>query len=391
LPAILFLDHTAALGGAELFLLELAKGFRDEGKVLLFQDGPLRALLIAERVGVQVFETTSAVTGVGRGGKGLAQLRASPGAYRLARRIATAAKRFDVIFANRQKCLIVGALVSWISRKPLVWYLHDTVTADHFSAVNRRLCVWVGNRFAAQIVTNSEASKLAFVAAGGRKVGVSVVYNGIDAAAFEKHGLSSREKIRRALGIAKDTSVIGVFSRLAPWKGQHIFLEALAGLPGVHGLLVGAPLFREAGYEEELRTSVTRLGLGGRIHFLGFREDIPALLQAVDVAVHTSIAPEPFGRVIVEGMLAGKPVIATRAGGACEIIVDQVTGRLVQPGDPIELASALKDLLQEPEKASAMATAGFLSARERFSVQKMIEGIQQVTACAMGGRATSKG
>jgi glycosyltransferase involved in cell wall biosynthesis len=102
----------------------------------------------------------------------------------------------------------------------------------------------------------------------------------------------------------------------------------------------------------------------------------------VDIVAHTSVAPEPFGRVIVEGMLAGKPVVATRAGGACEIIEDGITGRLVTPGNADVLAGVFRDLLEDQESAQRLAGAGYAAAVERFSVPAMLRGIEEEIAAA---------
>ncbi len=342
----------------------------------MFSDGPFRQRLEEEGVRVGVIGAGRKVAGVLRQGGIVTQLRALPGVFDLARKVARKAKDFDVLFANSQKAMAIGALASWFARKPLVWYLHDIVTSAHFSAANRRLCVFLGNRFARRIVANSVASKDAFVEAGGKPSLLSVVYNGLDATAFVRPQSDSDWRALRAnLGLS-EAPIVAVFSRLAPWKGQHILLEALVHLPGVQALLVGAPLFGdEIRYEAQLRTRAHELSLENRVHFLGFREDVPALLHLADVVVHTSIAPEPFGRVIVEGMLAGKPVVATRAGGACEIIEDKRTGRLVTPGDPMELAVVLGELLADRARTTALTQAGYASAAERFSVRTMVEGI----------------
>lgn len=388
---VLFLDHAGVIGGAELFLLELAKADRNGSEVVLFADGPFRERLEREQVPVRVMAARSGVMGVGRGGKGMAQLLALPGVLSLARRLAAHAEKFDVLFANSQKALVIGAVASWFSGKPLVWYLHDIVTASHFSAINRKVAVGFGNRFAARIIANSQASREAFVAAGGDGRKVSVVYNGISSAAFEGSVASAAEEVRRELGLV-GAPVVAVFSRLAPWKGQFVLLETLTRLPEVHALLVGAPLFGdEVRYEEDLKAKARALGIADRVHFLGFREDIPALLQVADVVAHTSVAPEPFGRVIVEGMLARKPVVATRAGGACEIIQDGVTGRLVTPGNAEELAAVLRELFANRAKAEALAQAGYHAARERFSVEAMLAGIEREFGAALGAKARGGG
>ena len=153
-----------------------------------------------------------------------------------------------------------------------------------------------------------------------------------------------------------------------PWKGQHIALEALRSLPGVHLAIVGEALFTEEdrAYREELRRTAEEPGLQGRVHFLGFRSDVIELLHAMDVVVRCSVAAEPFGRVIVEAMLAGTPVVATRGGGVDEIITDGQDGFLVTAADPGALALAVGKIVQEPGLAEQLSSAALASASEDF-------------------------
>jgi glycosyltransferase involved in cell wall biosynthesis len=286
------------------------------------------------------------------------------------------ARGYDVLYVNSQKALIVGALAGKIAGKPVIWHLHDILTADHFSRVHRWLAVTVGNLLVSRIVANSRATAQAFVDSGGRVERVRVVYNGIDPSPFRSVVETKMDNLRRELGLV-GVPVVSVFSRLAPWKGQHVLLEALARLPEVHALLVGAPLFGEDDYAKDLRQWAKALDVADRVHFLGFRRDVPSLMRLSDIVVHTSVAPEPFGRVIVEGMLALRPVVATRAGGAAEIVDDGMSGVLVEPGDANALAAALTDLLANPAKAKALAETGYKMALERFSLRSMLEDIEQ--------------
>ncbi len=384
-PRVLFLDHTAVLGGAELFLLELAARWNEEREVLLFADGPFGERLERAAVPVKVFLAKRAVGSVRRGGRGLAQLLAAPAVFLLAWRVARHAANFEVLFANSQKALAVGGIAARMTGKPLVWYLHDILTADHFSALNRRISVALGNRFARRVIANSEASRDAFIACGGRADRTTVVYNGIDPRPFSGQEMEeTARRVRGEFGWGADP-IVGVFSRLAPWKGQHVLLAALPLVPRLRAIFVGAPLFgEEACYLDALKAKARELGVSDRIRFLGFREDIPTLLKAVDLVAHTSVAPEPFGRVIVEGMLAGKPVVATRAGGACEIIEDGITGRLVTPEDPAALASVLRDLLAQPALAARLARAGREFAEHRFSSEAMLRGIETELSALTG-------
>lgn len=374
-PRILFLDHTGSLGGAELYLLDAARHFKDTCEVVLFEEGPFHEALRSENIPTEVFPAPDAFLGVKKQSSAWSALKALPGVARLVRRVARRARSFDVLYANSQKALIVSAVAGLLARHPVIWNLHDMLTADHFSDFNRRVAVWCANWGTDCVIVNSRATEQAFIESGGHASKTAVVYNGIESTPFETVSEDDVESLRRELGL-DGASVVGVFSRLAPWKGQHVLLKALGELQGVHTLVVGEALFDgDAAYADRLRTLVRRKGLEDRVHFLGFRDDIPRLMKLCDVVVHTSVAPEPFGRVIVEGLLARCPVVATCAGGAAEIIEDGKTGMLVSPGDSEQLAHALNRLLSHPDEAQAMAEAGHRMARSRFSIENMLDGI----------------
>jgi glycosyltransferase involved in cell wall biosynthesis len=375
-PRVLFLNQAGVLSGAELSLLDIARYYAGSSRVLLFANGPFREQLERAEIAVEVLPAPHKVSEISREGNGLRDLQGLPGVLRLAWRVARVAHSYDVLYANSQKALVVGALASKLAGKEMIWHLHDMLTADHFGQARRTLAIGLANRLVTRVIANSKASAAAFVEEGGRAEQVRVVYNGIDPAPFEAVEPTEADTLRKELGLAK-VPLVGVFGRLAPWKGQHVLLEALAHLPRVHALLVGEALFGEYAYAKALREQANALGVADRVHFLGFRQDVPRLMLLSDVVVHTSTAPEPFGRVIVEGMLARRPVVATRPGGVVEIIEDGVSGVLVQPGDAKVLAGALADLLTNPAKARTLAAAGHLAASERFSLRRMLEGVAQ--------------
>ena len=375
---VLFLDHAGVLSGAELSLLDIARHYVDSSKVLLLADGPFRERLEQVGIAVEVLPAPPAVVGISREGNGgIGDLQAVPGLLTLAWRVARLARNYDVLYANSQKALIVGALAGKLASTPVVWHLRDILSPDHFSPKRRWLAVTLANHLVGRVIANSEASAAAFVRSGGQAERVRVVYNGIDPRLFESVLPTEVDALKEELNLA-EVPIIGTFSRLACWKGQHVLLEALTHLPGVHALLVGDALFgEEADYLNALRKRAKALKIADRVHFLGFRRDIPQLMRLSDVVVHTSIAPEPFGRVIVEGMLARRPVVATRAGGTVEIIEDGVSGVLVPPGNAEALATVLADLLAEPSRGRALARAGYAVALERFSLRAMLEGIEE--------------
>ena len=375
-PRILFIDHAAVMGGAEWSLLDVARHFAAGSRVVLFEDGPFRARLEAAGVGVEVLDAPASVSRVRRQGGVLHDVRSLPGVLKLARQVAKRARGYDLLYANSQKAFIVAALAGRWARRPVVWQLRDLLTDAHFSDSHRRLVVRLANRWAARVLANSEATAAAFVAGGGKAGKVRVVHNGIAPEPFVSVERAEVGALRDELGL-RGVPIVGVFSRLAAWKGQHVLLEALAAFPpDVHALLVGTALFEEEAYAATLRRRAETLGLADRVHFLGFRDDIPALLHLVDVVVHTSTAPEPFGRVVVEGMLAGRPVVAAGAGGVLEIIEDGTTGLLVAPGEAGALAQAIDHLLSNPETARTLADAGQAAALERFSLARMLAEIE---------------
>lgn len=374
-PRILFINHSSALGGAELCLADLVGHFRPASRVVLFEEGPFQERLQREEVDVTVLSGRDDVKKIVREGGIVQDLKALSGVLKLSRRIARLSRDFDLIYANTLKSMIVGAMAGFFARKPVIWHLHDLITTDHFSRTHCKVVAAVANRFVNRIIANSDASREAIIAMGVRPECVVTAHNGIDEAPFLGVTPAAVASLRAELGIG-EAPTLGVFSRLSRWKGQHVLIEAMRDLPDVHALIVGSPLFQDDyQYEETLRQQVSQHGLADRVHFLGFRDDIPQLIHAVDIVVHTSTAPEPFGRVIVEGMLACKPVVATQAGGALEIIRHGETGCLVPCGDPVALRNELARLLEDGDYAHRLARAGLHEARDRFSLQRWREAV----------------
>ena len=372
---ILFLDQSGKPGGAELSLLDTAKPYRDSCLVALFTDGSFRHLLEQQQIPVQVLATepievtkqSSLVNGLSSLGK-LVPLIA---------KVTSLSRDYDLIYANTQKALVVGAVASFFSRRPLVYHLHDILSGDHFSRTNRFLAVTLANRFASLVIANSKASQAAFVEAGGRPDIVEFVYNGFKPELYQNHRSDSVE-IKQQLGLGNQF-LVGHFSRLSPWKGQHILLEALPYCPqDVTAILVGDALFGEQDYVKHLHERVAVLGLEQRVRFLGFRSDIASLMSACDLVAHTSTQPEPFGRVIVEAMLCERPVVAAQAGGAVELVETGKTGWLVPPGDSLQLAAAITTCLKQPELTTTIAHQGKLQASKRFNLLTINHKIAQL-------------
>lgn len=368
----LFVDHAGVLGGAELYLLDIVRHMKHSAKVVLFEDGPFMTKLKEASVPASILEAPASVMGVERTGGKMQDIKAIPGILQMVMRLRRQARKFDVLFLNSQKALIVGALAGRAAMRPVIWNLHDILTAEHFSPSHRKIAVTLANRFVDHVIVNSEATREAFAACGGDVKKTSIVYNGIDVQQFHQVDEAEVQDLRNSLGL-KDETLVGLFSRLTNWKGQHVLLKAIARLPNVHAMLVGGALFQDdAAYETKLRNMVEDLGITNRVHFMGFRNDVPRLMKASNIVVHCSISPEPFGRVIVEGMLARKPVIAANAGGAREIISHDETGLFTEPGDDEGLSQAILKLTQDPEMSLQMAEAGYADAYRRFAIENIV-------------------
>ncbi|HLO86707.1 MAG TPA: glycosyltransferase family 4 protein [Nostocaceae cyanobacterium] len=362
---ILFLDQSGKPGGAELCLVDIAKPYKQNSLVGLFADGDFKKLLQQNQIPVEVL--TNQAIKVKKQSNFLQSIGSLGQLTPLINQVIQRARKYDLIYANTQKALVVGAIASFFARRPLVYHLHDILSQEHFSKTNLSIAVTLANTFASLVIANSQASKTAFLQAGGKTDKVKVVYNGFEPKNYQTN-VDEIQQLRQKLAI-DDQFAIGHFSRLAPWKGQHVLIAALAACPPqVTALLVGDALFGEQDYKQDLYQKVAALGLENRVKFLGFRSDIPQLMAACDLITHTSIAPEPFGRVIVEGMLCGKPVVAAKAGGAIELVEDKVNGFLVSPNHPQELAKVINYCLQESEKTAEIAHNGRVMASQRFDV-----------------------
>lgn len=371
-PRVLFVNHASQMAGAEFVLLDVVRSCRG-ASAFLFEDGPL-SIALRER-GLKVINS--------RWGRGLSKVKrdaplwkAAPLALRLGAVIAeigAAAWRHDLVYANSQKAFALAAVAASIVRRPLIWHLHDIVDRSHFGPAQRRLQIALANRLAARVIVPSQAAATAFASAGGRPDLIEIVPNGIDLVPESWPPYKLRSELDLPAG-----PLVGVFSRLAPWKGQHVVLEALAKIPGLQCIIVGDSLFGERDYALRLRELTNKLQLSGRVRFLGHRGDVPRLMQAVDVIIHPSVSPEPFGRTLVEAMRVGVPVIATDTGAASDILDSGKAGTLVMPNDADALADAIVRVLARPRELPQQLHYAAARAQSMYGVAGMLHAISGV-------------
>lgn len=376
-PQVLFLDQTGRLGGAELMLLDIVAARAADSEVLLFQDGEFRTALEKAGVKTNVITLGEEASTVDKQAGLKRILRSIPNILQLMLQVVQAARSFDVVYANTAKALVIGGPAARLAGRPLVFHLHDIIADGHFSVLNQQALVLCANYCAQSVIANSEATREAFIACGGRAELCVVIPNGFRIPTT-RTSLEETKSLRTTLGIPSDAWTILMAGRLAHWKGQHVLLEALKSVPTAHAVLLGDALFTDEDrkYAQQLHTQAAELS--GRVHFAGFQSQTMPWFDMADVVVHASVYPEPFGRVIVEGMLAGKPVIASRAGGAAEIIQHEHTGLLVNPGSSKELAAALLRLQNDPELSSAIARQAQQTAQDTYALSAVQEQIESV-------------
>lgn len=196
---------------------------------------------------------------------------------------------------------------------------------------------------------------------------LTVALNGIAEPA--KSSASDGAAIRASLGISAEAPLVVCAARLEPEKDVATLIRAMRVVASVIPL-VRCVITGDGSQRSLLEEQIKRAGLAGIVHLVGFRPDAPAIIAAGDMFALPSLA-EPFGLVLLEAMALGKPIVATRAGGPTEIVVDRETGLLTPPAAPAALAAAIVALLRDPSRRAAMGRRGRERYETRFTADRM--------------------
>ena len=273
-------------------------------------------------------------------------------------------------------CVLTGAewpLAAWLCGAPTVvhqrghapppWYTHSfdrviCISRDVQAALERD-DPWMTNR-------------------------IVQIHNGIDLEAYQALAQQrSADEVRAEFGLRDGELLIAMVGNVHEWKGQEVLLRALPLLPPSlrwRCLFVGGvPTNAEnQAYYARLLELQREYALEDRTSFTGYRSDVSAIVGASDVLVHTSITPEPMGRVILEGMTLAKPTIATNHGGPTEIIEHEISGFLVEPGDPRALADCMSKVLCSPSLRARVGSAAEERVRSFFDVRGYVTRVEGV-------------
>jgi glycosyltransferase involved in cell wall biosynthesis len=350
---VVYLDHVARLSGGELALARLLDALDDvDATVVLAEDGPLVARLREAGAAVEVLPLAARTRDLRRDRvrpTGVAANAVAVAGYvvRLAQRLRTI--RPDLVHTNSLKAALYGGVAARLAGVPVVWHVRDRIAPDYLGGPAAALVRALSRVLPDAVIANS-ATTLDTLPASRHRPGLwRVVPSPVPAGPPERPPRSG------------EPLHVGMVGRLAPWKGQHVFLEAFArAFPTgpERAVVIGGALFGEEAYEASLRRDAARLGISERVELRGHRHDVEGELARLDVAVHASVTPEPFGQAVVEAMAAGLPVVAPGAGGPAEVVTDGVDGILVPPGDIERLAAALRRLADDAGLRDRLGRAG---------------------------------
>jgi L-malate glycosyltransferase len=368
----LYVNHTSRISGGELSLISLLEALpaRVEASVAC-PEGPL-----AERLRGTAIEVVS----IG-GTDGSLRLhptrtpRAVAEMVRASIQVRRAAKEVgaDLVHANSIRAGIVATGLPGARPAPTVVHVRDCLPPGPVSAIALRA---IGRADA--LIANSAHTRSTL---GPAADGARVVHNAVDCARFDR-GELSRAASRARLGLDERRRTLAVVAQITPWKAQddaiRIVRELLPSHPDLQLLLVGSAKFDSAAtrydnaaYLRSLKQLVAELELTESVRFLGERDDVPAVLSAVDLLLVPSWQ-EPFGRAVIEAMAAGVPVVATDVGGPPEILAERACGLLLPPRQPPVWAAAIDDLLRDPARLTAMGERGRAEARRRFGLERHV-------------------
>jgi glycosyltransferase involved in cell wall biosynthesis len=327
---VVIVGHCAQLSGAELATVNLVPHLLGvHVHVVLGEYGPLVDHITAAGATVEVLPMPAATQqarreNLGWAGAGRHAIATSAYTLHLASRLRS--MPCDLVHTMSLKAALYGGAAARLAGVPVLWAVHDRIDREGLRPAAVALVRAAARVLPHAIVANSESTRSTL---GCARHKTEVQYPAVSIAAVPRD--------------SAHPFTVGIVGRLAPWKGQHVAVAAFArAFPkGDERLrIVGAPLFGEDEYERLLRRLSIDLGIADRVDFTGFTTDVAAELARIDVLAHCSVVAEPFGQVIVEGMAAGLPVVASAAGGPTEIVTHGVDGLLVDPGNEKQLAAA---------------------------------------------------
>ena len=401
---IAFASVSDQLGGSEVSLLEIIRVLRHahpswDLHLIAPGAGPLagRAEALGATVAILPMPLSLARLGEhGSGGRGragfairLMQAASDVPAYQQALRRTLDAFDADVLHTNGFKAHITGARAR--AGAALVWHIHEYISSR---PVSRALLRRYAGRCDA-IIANSHSVADDVRAVVGTAP-IRVIYNAVNLAAFEPSGPAADLDALAALPpVAPGTLRVGLVGTFAKWKGHETFLRAIALLPRaipVRAYIIGAPLYETQGSQHSLaalQALAQSLQIGDRVAFTGFVDGVAPVFRALDIAVHASTEPEPFGLAIAEAMACGRAVTTSATGGAAELVQPGVDALTHRPGGAADLARTIEALAVDAPLRGRLGAAARASAVRQFDAAGLAEALSDTYASVAGLRAGS--
>ncbi len=365
---VLFVCAEGQIGGAEKSLLLLMRSLRRRCEVSLACPSAGQLAARAEAIGCRLHEIPARRAASYLTPRGLVDLLRLNLAVRQVAAVADA----DILHANSVYAMVACVLaIALGARMKIVWHSRDILSLAWVS----RVAGWLSDR----VVAISESVGWHLMRQGVPAAKIAVVYN---AAGPAVEGLVVGRRAGRSNTEAARQIVFANVGQFIPWKRQTLFVAAAARvagrLPNASFHLVGDDVFgRGADYRDQIRRAVDTRGLAGRVHFDGWRKEMAEVWERTDCLVHTANR-EPFGRVVIEAMAAGVPVIAVDAFGPAEIIEHDVTGILVPPDNPAALADAMLRVAGDSALAQRLAVAAQERCRREFRTEDVADRIEEI-------------
>lgn len=378
MKTLAFVQMTAQMSGVEFSTLYLAQHLdraRWSPLVICPTDGDLPQRCRERRIPVAIVPRARMYSTSVRLGKfrlpnllawGLNLLAFNASAQNLARFFST--QRPDLIITKGLFAHYYGGLAAKRAGIPCVWHVQDRVS-ERLGLIFPALLALGARAFAQHIIVDAESIARQVALAVPRER-IHVIWNGVDVDQF--HPGIGGAPVRAEWNVAPDDLLIGVIGRLTPWKGQHLLLRAFARLadefPRAHVVVIGAALFDTDTYARSLRTQIEQAGLCARVHFAGFRWDLPHVLAALDVLVHPSLEKDSTPLAVVSAFAAGKAMVCARVDGIAELFDDGIDGLLFSPGDVNALTAKLALLLRDGDWRTRLGRAARAKAERRLSI-----------------------
>ena len=270
----------------------------------------------------------------------------------------------DLIHTDSSTETFYFGIAAKVMRLPLIWHIR---VSEKEWFLDRLLSM-----FCARLILVANAIRPRFKWLENTQK-VTVVYNGIDLEEFDN--VPATSSIRKEYNVKKDTILLGCIGRIERRKGQEHLISTMRQIHNARLILVGTG---EGEYVQRLQGLSENLKVSDRVIFAGYRDNIPTLLKEIDILVFPTISGEGFTRVILEAMAAGKTVVATDNAGNPEAVVDGTTGYIVPAGSDSALVVRINELVANSKKRGEMGKAGRERVEEFFTVQRYVEGVQDV-------------